>query len=265
MGENPTNPTLQRPVIRYEYPLNERVRTLLRLEDLFDRLNWHMEGAHPLNHHAALVTLFEIADVAARGDLKTDLLQELERQRAALSALRSNPNVELARLDGVLQEIDAAHAGIHRMPGRVGHHLKEDEWLTAVRQRAVIPGGLCEFDLPAYYRWLHEPAETRRGNLWQWLSPLLPVHAGLDIVLRLMRESCRPGMQQAINGVYQQMLEPSARPAQMIQIGVDDEYCCVPEISANKYMLNIRFVRSQPGESKVCADSMPFELTFCTL
>ena len=256
---------MPRLVIRYEYPLNERVRTLLRLEDLFDRLNWHVEGDHPLNHHAALVTLFEIADVAARGDLKTDLLQELERQRSTLSALRGNPDVEQTKLDGVLQEIDAEHARIHRLAGRIGHHLKEDEWLTAVRQRAIIPGGLCEFDLPAYHRWLHEQAEIRRRDLQQWLAPMLPVRSGLDIVLRLMRESCRPGMQQAINGVYQQMLEPSARPAQMIRVGVDEEFCCVPEISANKYMLNIRFVRSNPGESKVCADSMPFELTFCTL
>jgi len=265
MGENRNNSTLAWHVIRYEYPLNERVRILLRLEDLFDRMEWHVQSEHALNHHAALVTLFEIADVAARGDLKTDLLQELERQRSTLSALRSNPDVEQGKLDGVLREIDAAHAGIHRMTGRVGHHLKEDEWLSAVRQRAAIPGGLCEFDLPAFHRWLHNPAETRRENLQKWLSPMLPVRAGLNIVLRLMRESCRPGMQQAVNGVYQQMLEASARPSQMIRIGVDEDFCCVPEISANKYMLNIRFVRSQPGESKVCADSMPFELTFCML
>ena len=252
-------------MIRYEYPLNERVRTLLRLEDLFDRLDWLVGGEHPYNHHAALVTLFEIADVAARGDLKTDLLQELERQRSTLSALRNNPDVEQARLDGVLHEIDQAYAGIHRLAGRIGQHLKEDEWLNAVRQRAIIPGGLCEFDLPAYHRWQHEPAELRRRNLDQWLEPMLPVRSGLDIVLRLMRESCRPGMQQAINGVYQQMLESGARPAQMIRIGVDEEFSGVPEISANKYMLNIRFVRIQPGESKVCADSIPFELTFCTL
>lgn len=252
-------------MIRYEHPLNERVRTLLRLEDLFDRMDWHTQGEHPLNHHAALVALFEIADVAARGDLKTDLLQELERQRSTLSALRGNPDVEQVRLEGVLQEIDAAHSGIHRMAGRLGYHLKEDEWLSAVRQRAVIPGGLCEFDLPAYHRWLHNSPEIRRANLHKWLAPMLPVRSGLDIVLRLMRESCRPAMQQAINGVYQQMLEPGARPAQMIRVGVDEEFSCVPEISANKYVLNIRFVRCLPGESKVCADSMPFELTFCTL
>jgi len=252
-------------VIRYEYPLNERIRILLRLEDLFDRMAWYAHGEHSLNHHAAILTLFEIAEVAARADLKTDLLQELERQRSGLSVLRGNPDVEQDKLDVVLAEIAAANTGIHSMSGKIGQHLKEDEWLQAVKQRAVIPGGLCEFDLPAYHRWLQGEAETRREHLHKWLSPMLPIRAGLGIVLRLMRESCRPAIQQAVNGVYQQSMEAGLRPAQMIRIGVGEDYCCVPEISANKYMLNIRFVRSQPGEGKICADSMPFELTFCFL
>jgi cell division protein ZapD len=252
-------------MIRYEYPLNERIRILLRLEDLFDRLAWYVQGEHPYNHHAGLATLFEIAEVASRSDLKTDLLQELERQRATLSSLRGNPDVEQNKLESVLREIDAAHAGIHQMAGKLGQHLKDDEWLMAVKQRAVIPGGLCEFDMPSYHLWLNAEADFRREDLYRWLTPMLPIRAGLGIVLRLMRESCRPGMEEAVNGVYQQMLDINVRPPQMVRIGMDDGVNCVPEISANKYMLNIRFVRSQPGESKVCAGSIPFELTFCTL
>ena len=62
-------------MILYEYPLNERVRTLLRLEDLFDRLEFFARREHPLDHHVALGTLFEVLDVAGRADLKSDLLQ----------------------------------------------------------------------------------------------------------------------------------------------------------------------------------------------
>lgn len=252
-------------MIRYEYPLNERIRILLRLEDLFDRTVWYVQGEHAYSHHASLLSLFEIADVAARADLKTDLLQELERQRATLSALRGNPEVEQPRLESVLREIDAAHAGIYQMAGKVGQHLKDDEWLMAVKQRAVIPGGLCEFDLPAYHLWLNDTAETRRADLYRWLTPMLPIRAGLGIVLRLMRESCRAGTREAVNGVFQQAIDSGVRPPQMIRIGVDPAVRCIPEISANKYMLNIRFVRTQPGESRVCAGNVAFELAFCSL
>ena len=68
-------------MITYEYPLNERIRTLLRLEDLFERSRHFVERSDPQDHHMALLTLFEIMEVAGRAELKSDLLQELERQK----------------------------------------------------------------------------------------------------------------------------------------------------------------------------------------
>jgi cell division protein ZapD len=58
-----------------------------------------------------------------------------------------------------------------------------------IKQRTGIPGGVCEFDLPAYHYWLqHQPA-ARQQDLQAWLAPLLPIHSGLSIILRLLREN----------------------------------------------------------------------------
>lgn len=91
-------------MILYEYPFNERIRTLLRLEDLFERLDFFLTQEHPLQHHVALTTLFEIVDVAGRADLKSDLLKELDRQRQTLTVLRSNPQIDQEALDAVIAE-----------------------------------------------------------------------------------------------------------------------------------------------------------------
>jgi hypothetical protein len=72
--------------------LNERVRTLLRLEDLYERVAFP-RGDESHDHHACLTGMFEILEVASRADLKSDLLQELDRQRTFLEALRSNPAI----------------------------------------------------------------------------------------------------------------------------------------------------------------------------
>ena len=75
----------------------------------------------PLEHHAALGSLFEILDVAGRADLKSELMQELERQRQSLGALRSNPAISEEALDEVLADIDRAVSDLssHRArPGR---------------------------------------------------------------------------------------------------------------------------------------------------
>ena len=152
-------------MIRYEHPLNERIRTLMRLEDLFTRVTFFAARDSAHDHHAALLSLFEITDVAARADLKTDLLQELERQKQLLGPLRSNPQIDQQMLARLLASIDQASAGLLAQAGKVGMHLRESEWLMAIKQRAAIPGGVSEFDLPAYHHWLNRGAAARHRDL----------------------------------------------------------------------------------------------------
>jgi len=150
------------------------------------------------------------------------------------------------------------------LPGKVGQHLREDDWLMAIKQRAAIPGGMCEFDLPSYHYWLHQASGTRVNQLHQWLAPFSSIRSAVGIVLGLLRDSGQPELQHAKNGSYQRMLE--SRNPQLIRVTLVDDLPCVPEMSANKYMLNIRFVHAGSGAMRTCADRpIDFDLTFCTL
>jgi cell division protein ZapD len=254
-----------RAVIRYEHPLNERVRTLMRLEDLYGRVQFFAARTEALEHHAALLALFEITDVAARADLKTDLLQELERQKQLLSPLRSNPAIDVAVLEPLLVEIDHVSAGLLAQTGKLGQHLRDNEWLMMIKQRTAIPGGVCEFDLPAYHYWLNSAAAARQNDLEAWLAPLLPVRDGLAIVLRLLRDNGRTSRQIAYRGVFQLMLT-SSKVAQLLRLAVTRDVPCVPEISANKYALNIRFLGVTGMDRGAVFDrDVEFELSFCNL
>ena len=251
-------------MITYEYPLNERIRTLLRLEDLYDRVRFFLDQDDAHAHHACLTGMFEILEVASRADLKSDLLQELDRQRTFLEALRSNPAISEDKLNGVLREMEGAFANLHATSGKTGQALRENEWLMAIKQRAGIPGGTSEFDLPSYHAWLHHPVERRRADLTAWLKTLLPIHAGLAIVLRVLRESGRSTSLIAFQGVFQQT--PAEKPAQMLRLSLGDELPCVPEISANKYALNVRFLLPEGVQkTRVYDHDVPFELAFCNL
>jgi cell division protein ZapD len=251
-------------VITYEYPLNERIRTLLRLEDLYERVRYFLAKDEQHDHHACLTGIFEILEVASRADLKSDLLQELDRQRTFLEALRHNPAISEDKLNRVLTEIDAAFTTLHGTSGKTGQGLRENEWLMAIKQRASIPGGPSEFDLPSYHAWLHHGAARRRDDLSAWLKPLLPVHAALAIVLRVLRESGRSVSLIAFQGMYQQT--PAEKPAQMLRLSLAQELPCVPEISANKYALNVRFLLPDGVQrTRVYEHDVPFELAFCNL
>ncbi|MFT3799977.1 MAG: cell division protein ZapD [Burkholderiaceae bacterium] len=251
-------------MILYEYPLNERVRTLLRLEDLFERLDFFARHDHPLDHHAALSTLFDIVDVTARADLKSDLIQELERQRQTLQGFRNSPQVEAEALEQVLSRLDQAIGALSAATGKTGQHLRENEWLMSIRSRTIIAGGACEFDLPSYHAWQNRPPAARHADLAGWIAPFRPLVDSLSIVLGLLRESAQRSTLIAQSGSFQQPL--GGKSFQMVQVRLDENLGAIPEISANKYLLWIRFMtqdgdlRPRPYEGDV-----EFELSVCNL
>jgi len=252
-------------VITYEYPLNERIRTLLRLEDLFDRTVHFIGADGAKEHHVALITLFEILEVVGRGaDVKFDMVQELERQRQTLLSFRNNPEISEDALSGALYEIEQSSAALLAMQGKIGQYLRENDWLMSIKNRAAVPGGCCEFDLPSYHFWRHRDAALRQQDLNAWLNPLLPIRQGITIVLRLLRASGRPERQVALRGAYQLML--ANRSAQLVRVRVQRSEPFIPEISANKYALNVRFTTPDGDAKSRQADiDVPFELTFCNL
>jgi len=252
-------------LIRYEHPLNERVRTLMRLEDLFARVSHFASQDAAPDHHAALLALFEITDVAARADLKTDLLQELERQKQMLGPLRQNPQIEQRTLEELLAQIDAVNAQLLAQAGKVGAHLRDNEWLMAIKQRTAIPGGVCEFDLPAYHWWLNQEPVARRNDLRGWIEPFAPIRAGSAIIMKLLRDNGRASRHVAYRGVFQLMLT-TTKVAQLLRLSLAHNLNCVPEISANKYALNIRFIGvSGMDRGAVFDTDVEFELMFCNL
>jgi cell division protein ZapD len=254
-------------VITYEYPFNERIRTLLRLESLFEKVAYFSRSHGTAEHHSALRALFEILDVAGRSDLKMDMVQELERQRQVLLGFRRNPEISDAALSGTLYDIEQASAALLALNGKFGQALRDNEWLMSIKSRATIPGGLCEFDLPSYHFWLHQNPKIRLKALEAWIKPMTPVLDALSIILRILRSTQQPEKLKAERGQYQRMLGGKGVVAQMARITLFSEECIIPEVSANRFAFNIRFAHLPEMESKTRTyeRDVDFELTFCNL
>jgi cell division protein ZapD len=85
------------------------------------------------------------------------------------------------------------------------------------------------------------------------------------IILRILRGSGATTPLIAVNGAYQKMLGGS-KPAQMLKIEVDDNVTCFPEVSANKYAINIRFNTLDCAQKpQKFDDDVQFSLTLCNL
>lgn len=249
-------------MILYEYPFNERIRTYLRLEHLFRRLGELVPRSHPLDHHYALSTIFEVMDVAARADLKSDVMKDLERQKQQLNGYRGNPAIAESVLDEFIGQLDHCFGTLNSTPGKAGHALTENDWLMSIRSRASIPGGTCEFDLPGYYAWQHLSAEQRRADLERWAGTLAPLAEAIHMLLKLLRDSGAAQKVIANGGQLQQTL-PQGRTFQLLRLRIDEKLGLVPEISGNRLMVSVRLMRQESDRMQPSTDNTPFELTLC--
>ena len=248
--------------IRFEHPILERVRNLLRVEHLFQRFNTALAQDDVWSHHLALLTVFEIMECAARAEFKLDILQELERQKLAAIQQQSGFD-ESGSAQILLGQIMAASAGLQQVQHKFAQHLRENEWLMAIKQRVPIPGNVNPFDLPAYHYWLQLPADTRRTHLNCWISSLRPTYDAIAILLSILRRNQICMDCEAVNGQFQQ--SSLGQKVLLLQLDVAMDYEVVPEVSANKYMTNIRFLhpdfshnRGKPVDKKV-----QFKLYMC--
>ncbi|TAL79416.1 MAG: cell division protein ZapD [Burkholderiaceae bacterium] len=250
-------------MILYEYPCNERVRTLLRVEHLFGRLFFFANGNDVNHHQIALATLFDLLEISDRTDLRSSVLQDLERQRVACSALRQHPGVDVKALDEVVSQMQMASAELGAQ-GRIGQVLRDNEWLASLRGRLSVPGGSSPADIPSFYAWQIKPQEVRVRDLKTWIEPFLALYRGLELVLRLLRESSDVVPFEARQGAYQEML--TGKTFQLLRVWVDLDQGVFPEMSANKYVIWVRF-STQDNESRpqpVTRD-IPFKLARCNV
>lgn len=250
-------------MILYEYPFNERIRTYLRLEHLFRRLGTLVPRTHAIDHHYALATIFEVMDVAARADLKSDVMKDLEKQKQLLNGYRGNPAIAESVLNEVIAQLDACFTALNTQPGKAGQPLTENEWLMSIRSRVGIPGGTCEFDLPGYYAWQQRSPASRQADLERWASTLGPLAESVHLLLKLLRDSGTPQKVMSTNGQFQQTL-PQGRTFQLLRLRIDQDLGLVPEISGNRLMISVRLMRQEADRLQASTEAVPFELTLCS-
>ena len=125
--------------------LNEKSRTYLRLESLFSQIRDNLESDQSWAHIAFFKGLFDLQELLERGDLRADLIKDLERLGQRLSHWASLPDVDLEQIKQMQQESTQLSRNL-LSASRPGARLKEDRLLGSIRQRFSIPGGLCAFE-----------------------------------------------------------------------------------------------------------------------
>lgn len=242
------------------------MRTFLRIEHLMAKMSAHLDGKDIWSSHNAVMTLLELYALLTRGDIKREVINEIERQTISISKHMDSPGVDKLQLDKITGAIRHHADAIHSIQGPVGQHLKHNEFLNSIRQRSSIPGGLCDFDLPSYHYWLNQPVTYKCNEINSWLSPFTILNDAIKDLLSLVRQSTDILKVTAEHGFYQQSLDLDIA-YQLIRVSIPANATYYPEISAGKHRFSIRFLQQssaneRPGQ---LSHNLEFKLTCCAI
>lgn len=251
-------------MILYEYPFSEKIRSFLRLEYLFKRLSFfHQNFAiSPESDESLLGALFDVMDVCERGDVRNTILQELDKQKNTLQEFRNYPDINLSAIDSALIELNQVSRELHDA-GKIGRAARESEWLSKIKSRYVVPGGLSSTEFPAYRGWLMGNQEQRQEAVDQWVASFKPLSDAIEQLLHFIRASREPEyVTTTVNGVYERSL--AGQPFQLIRVWVPESNGVYPEISANKYVTFVRLYQlSKQLDAHLVTKAIGFKIAFC--
>ena len=250
--------------MKFEQPLTERMRTFLRIEFLYEQTLFHVDEPTEFSSRAAVTALLEILTILGRGDVRADVIKELERHAELLGRYRSQPGVDAGRLTGLIENITDLRQRLADAGPQVVNPLKECDFLTTIRHRSAIPGGTCMFDLPDYGYWLNLPATERRRQLDDWTNHLRPICEAVAEVLWLTREATEVDEQVATGGLFQHGFDRTEQPS-LVRVLLPANGGVFPEISAGQHRFTIRFVRWRGVDARPVQvnQDVRFQLAIC--
>ena len=241
----------------FEHPLNEKCRNYLRFESLFHQLDHSRSLAEIWHHQPLFKVLFDLVEIGDRADIKSLLMKDLEKQKKQLEYWSQLPGVDQSRVNDLHQSV-TRYIGHLSQLGRLGITSKEDKFLASIRQRFILPGGTCCFDLPNLHWWLHQPKEALLQDINRWLADWDIIYSSLKLLLNLMRERGEFVALSANEGFYQGLAEGS----EMLRIRLSLSEAHYPTISGHKHRYAIRFMAATSNEKP---NSVNFELACCAL
>jgi cell division protein ZapD len=253
-----------RQSVIYEFPLNERVRLFIRLEQLFGQLDHFMAGNTIWDARVVVSTLVDVVGVFNRNDLKAETLQEIDRQSAFLNKMaKLGSGIDQEKLGQILKELEKVGKKLYSTPGKVGQTLQDNELFKSISQRSNLPGGTCSFDSPSYHHWLRSDESQRRKDLEVWIEPFVQVRTAIEILLNFIRTCAKASHEVAPSGFYQKALDFSL-PYQLVRVEIEEDAPYYAEISGGKHRFTIRFMKRDSVErSTQTTEDIEFLLTCC--
>lgn len=254
---------MQQPTL-YEFPLNEKMRNLMRLENQFAQLEHFATRTSVWDSQASLMVLLDIVNCIEKNDIKNEITKELERNIGILNNLADAPAVNSYRLQQILDDLQMHLHAMQNINGKILRPLREEDLLNAIRQRTSVGSSINCCEIPSFYFWINKSGAERQQKLTRWIEEVQPIAAATSMLLNLARDSATFDTKVAESGFFQKSLN-AHQACQMVRIEIPADSTYFPETSGSKHRISVRFLTYENTNQRPIqvASDVEFAMSCC--
>ena len=194
----------------YELPLNERLRTFMRIEFLYARLKYFLSDLKGTWEIRTVIhTILEIYSILSRTDVRREVLADLDRYIIQMQRYHSVPDADSNMVTNILEDLELIKKEVREIGTDYLTPLRADEFIASLLHRHTLPGGKAEFDLPKYKFFLEGKKTTVNKKINTWVDIIRPISEGIDKLMWIIRESSEPIATVAVGGQYNHQIAVS--------------------------------------------------------
>tara|TARA_A100001037_G_C15040231_1_gene585120 strand:+ start:72 stop:830 length:759 start_codon:yes stop_codon:yes gene_type:complete len=247
----------------YELPLNERLRTFMRIEFLYSRLKYFASNLDDnWQTRTVIHTLLEVYSILSRTDVRREVLADLDRYIMQMQRFQSSPDADNDMVNDVLEDLDLIKNQVVNIGTDYLLKLREDEFIASLLHRHTLPGGKAEFDLPKYKFFLESDKKNVSSQIESWTGIIRPICEGIDKLMWIIRESNEPIATVAVGGQYNHQIERRTQIS-LVRIITNDS-SVYPEISGGRHLIAVRFFsHNEDGQYIQFQDNVEFKISLC--
>ena len=247
----------------YELPLNERLRTFMRIEFLYSRLKYFTSNLDDnWQTRTVIHTLLEIYSILSRTDVRREVLADLDRYIMQMQRFQSAPDADNNMVNDVLEDLDSIKNQVVDIGTDYLLKLREDEFIASLLHRHTLPGGKAEFDMPKYKFFLESDKKNVVSQINSWIDIIRPICEGIDKLMWIIRESNEPIATVAVGGQYNHQIERRTQIS-LVRIITNDANI-YPEISGGRHLIAVRFFnQNKDGIYLQFEDNVEFKISLC--
>tara|TARA_B100001063_G_scaffold120742_1_gene112732 strand:+ start:2238 stop:2999 length:762 start_codon:yes stop_codon:yes gene_type:complete len=240
----------------YEEPVDERIRKFLKLENYFQKLQYHKELDTSYDSYVALYNLIMIYNTLSRVEVKSDLIREIDFHKQRYTEYIKIDTSDKIKLHSIMEKQNVILNNLYNLKSNYLGDLNNDEFFQfCVKHFESLT---TELDY-----WLTRDHVIRLNQINLWLESIRPIESSIYFCLDILRKSSETKEVCANNGFKLIKLNQEMK-IRLLRVTMQSDNYFFPRISLGPQRATISFMLLNEDNKYIqIKDNITFVLDLC--